>query len=216
MCERIRAVYPGHAVVCEEDADYLAAMPQPGTTRYCWVIDPLDGTRNFVRGIPCYGTSIALLEEGTPVVGVIRNHTTADLYTAIRGEGAYTGGRRMRVSEEPFDHRTIVAFQPAKQGGAYQIASVWLNDVLIRNLGSTALHLAMVADGALDGAVCAENRLWDLAAGALIIQEAGGIVTDLTGRDWFPFNLAGGAGLLTPVVAGTPRTHGPLLDGLRV
>ena len=214
-CERIRDSFPDHAVLCEEEAPYLAEMPAPGAARFCWVIDPLDGTRNYVRGLPIFCTSIALLEDGQPLVGVIRHFVTGRMYTALRGQGAFAGQRRMKVAGSAFDHRSVVTFQPAEDGNTYDLADSWLRRVHVRNLGSTALHLALVADGNVDGALCVENRLWDVAAGGLMIEESGGIITDLSGAPLFPFDLSRDPRRPAPFIAGSPSAHAPLLAGLK-
>jgi myo-inositol-1(or 4)-monophosphatase len=215
MCAEITARFPDHAVVCEEEGDYLQAMPRPHEAAFCWVIDPLDGTRNYVRGLPCFATSIALMESGTPIVGVVRDLANGRIYTATRGGGARLADRLMRCATEPVGHGTIVAFQPADDGSTYDTAAEWLQRVNPRNLGSTALHLALIADGALDAGLCIECRVWDVAAAGLMVEEAGGVITGLSGRSLWPFDLAHDTARHVPFLAGGPLVQPELLQRLR-
>jgi myo-inositol-1(or 4)-monophosphatase len=210
IAERIRATYPEHALLGEEAVD-TSGMPDPASARYCWIIDPLDGTRNFVRGLPCFCTSIALLENRAPVVGVIRDHAAGITYSATRGGGAHVAGRVMRVSASPLDSRAVVSFQPARRGKLYEQAAPWIRTVNVRSLGITAVHLALLADGALDAAVCEECYIWDVAAGALMIEEAGGVITDPNGRPLFPFDLAKSPRCHVPFTAGGEIVHASIL-----
>ncbi len=215
LCERIARRFPDHAVLCEEAGDYLASMPQPGSTTHCWVIDPIDGTRNYARRLPFFCTSIALLEDGHPIVGVVANPMTCQTYYATRGAGAHLADRRLRVADTAYGHGTIVTFQPADDGTTYDMTSSWLRRVVMRDFGTTALHLAMLADGNVDGAIAIECSLWDIAAGALMVTEAGGLITDVSGRDLFPFDFAPNPRRHTPFIAGTPPTHAALIAGTR-
>jgi myo-inositol-1(or 4)-monophosphatase len=214
LAEHIAGAFPGHALLAEEDIGPAAGLAPPGEARYCWVIDPLDGTRNFARGLPCYATAIGVLEDGVPVAGVIRDHPTRTTYSAARGRGAWVGERRLAVSTSAFDGRAVVSFQPAHTTRAYERAIDWLRVVNVRSLGSTAIHLALVAAGALDGAYGEDCYLWDVAAGAVMIEEAGGILTDPKGEAIFPFDLRREPRRHVPFLAGGPTMHGQLLARL--
>ena len=215
LSERIAERFPDHAVLGEEAGDYLAALPNPATARWCWVIDPLDGTRNFVRRLPCFATSIALLDRGRPVVGTVSNISSGEIYSAARGGGACRGDRRMQTADNPFSGRTIVAFQPDEAGRAFDMAGDWLRRVVLRNFGSTALHLAMLADGNMDAGLSLTCHLWDIAAGVLLVEESGGRMTDLDGQPIFPFDMTGDLGRSTPFLAGGPTTHAALVKELK-
>lgn len=210
LCERIRIACPTHAVLCEESGAYLADMPPATDAEFCWVIDPLDGTRNYVRSLPAYCTSIALLRHSQPICGVIADHLRCTFYTAVHGQGAFCGSKRLEVAP-PADRGPVVSFQPADDGSTYDQARGWIRDIHLRSFGSTALHLAYVAEGGLDAAVCIENRIWDLAAGALLVTEAGGVVTDLDGHPVLPVDLTRPPDRLTPFIAGEQSTHQRLL-----
>lgn len=210
LCERIRSAFSDHAVICEESGAYLADMPSPSSVRYCWVIDPLDGTRNFCRYLPAYCTSIALLDRGVPVVAVIVDHNRYVFYSAIKGQGAFCGARRLTVAQ-PEGDKPVVSFQPSSDGETFVRAASWIGDLHLRSFGSTALHLAFVAEGGLDAALCIENRLWDVSAGALLVTEAGGVITDLDGNPIFPFDLTGDVERFTPFIAGKRSVHANLV-----
>lgn len=214
LIERIAAQFPDHGILAEEDTSGPSSLPEVSSARHVWVIDPVDGTRNFARRMPCFCTSIGLLEDGHPIVGVIVEHTGGTVYTAMAGGGAHHSGRAMRVIQDA-PPRPVVTFQPSTDGSTYDLASAWIADVHTRNFGTTALHLALVADGAVDAAICIENRMWDVAAGALMVIEAGGVITDLAGKPLVPFDLSGDPRRMMPFVSGGPLVHGRLMGGIR-
>ncbi len=212
MCAAIRDRFPTHAVICEETADYLAQMPSPNEAGFCWVIDPLDGTRNYVRGIPCCCTSIALLEHGQPIVGVIGDMNTPDLYTAIAGQGARLNESILSTAPAHEMGKPVVSFQSPRRGERVDHLPPWTRGVRMRNLGSTAMHLAYVASGALDGAVCLDCRIWDIAAGYLLVVESGGRMTCENGSPLFPLDVHGKLTREMTLVAACPTLHDQLIQ----
>ncbi|MCB9850287.1 MAG: hypothetical protein H6817_06240 [Phycisphaerales bacterium] len=215
MADFIRRTFPDHALLAEEDQKQPADMPSPADARYCWVVDPLDGTRNYVRGLPCFSTSIALLDAGTPVVALIRHLVTGATYTAIRGRGAHSGERKLQVAQRPFEPHNVVTFQPASDGRTYDNAA-WVRNVHARNFGSTALHLAMLADGNIDASICEQNRMWDIAAGALLVTEAGGMITRIDGSPILPFDLRTNTRSEFAFLAGNAQMHTALLASTKL
>jgi len=174
-----------------------------------WIVDPLDGTTNFLHGIPLFAISVALEREGTVVAGVIYSPILNDLYVAERGSGAFLNDRRLRVSARkslvdaligwgtpPLDNRDTGNVDAASRLKARVAA--------LRSTGSAALELAWIAAGRYDGYWHQELDPWDFAAGGLIVREAGGFVTDLAGRDR---TLAAGS-----ILAGNQSIHGQLRD----
>jgi histidinol-phosphatase len=176
--ERLAVVRPGHAIVGEEEG-------VQGDGDWRWIIDPIDGTKNFVRGIPIWGTLIALEREGTTVVGVASAPALQRRWWAARGEGAFADGRPIHVSkvERLGDAQLSLASIEswARHGRAEQITQligkVWRS----RGFGDFWQHV-LVAEGAVDVAVEPEVSLWDLAALQVIVEEAGGQFTDLDGK----------------------------------
>lgn len=212
MCDAIREQFPTHAVLCEETGDYLSAMPNPHEAEYCWVIDPLDGTRNYVRGIPCCCTSIALLRRGQPIVGVIGDMNTPDIYTAVSGAGACLNDAIIMPPGVCEWSKPVVSFQSPRGGEHVDRLPQWTHDVRTRNMGSTAMHLAYVASGSLDGAVCLDCRLWDFAAGYLLIVESGGRMTRDDGSALFPLDMQGDLSREMTFVAASPPLHARMIE----
>ena len=180
--ETIRRVllekFPDHAVLGEEFGR------AGGQSEFEWVIDPLDGTANFVHGLPQFAVSIALLKAGKPEVGVVYNPVVDDWFTAARGQGAQWNGRKMRVNAQRDASRAFVGtgfpFKfPDKLALQYRYVEAALQEFSdVRRLGSAALDLCFVACGRLDAFFEMGLNPWDMAAGILIAQEAGAIVTD--------------------------------------
>jgi myo-inositol-1(or 4)-monophosphatase len=176
-----------------------------GSTEVRWIVDPLDGTLNFVQGFPHWCVSVALWDAEGPVVGCVLDPLREDCFLAIRGQGATWNGRPMRVSQQAGLDGAFLA-----TGFAFQLGDRWpaFNAALgrvfprakgIRRAGSAALDLAHVACGIFDGFFELGLKPWDIAAGALLVQEAGGVITDWAGgQAWFESgNLVAG----TPDVA---------------
>ncbi|MBA62745.1 MAG: inositol monophosphatase [Planctomycetaceae bacterium] len=154
--------------------------------KYCWVIDPLDGTANYVHKLQTYSVSIALLNYGDPIVAVVYDPVMDDCYSATRGEGA-------RVNGDPIEHsgveelsRALVAasFSAGVERGSPEVDR-WVEMLYecqaLRRLGSAALNLCYVAQGGLDGYWATSVKIWDIAAGILIVREAGGTITSFDG-----------------------------------
>lgn len=179
----IREVYPNHQFLGEEghqaptDADYL------------WIIDPIDGTRNYAHGVPCFCTSIALARHGHLALGVIYDPLLKETFHAEAGKGAYLNGQRIRVSLKTRLEDAILAMSlvPAQQSGNARVAMPMLARLQprvesVRIMGSAALHVAYVACGRFDVGFQDSIHAWDVLAGVLLVREAGGVATDLRGQ----------------------------------
>jgi myo-inositol-1(or 4)-monophosphatase len=188
--------------------------PDVVTDGLVWIVDPLDGTTNFLHGYPSYAVSIAAAVDGVLQAGVVLNVPHEEMYTAARGAGAWLHGRRLAVSriDDPqfslvgtgFPFRELTHLQEYQQ----QFARVAASTSGIRRAGAAALDLADVAAGRFDGFWEQRLSAWDIAAGTLLIREAGGVITDFNGRD---------IGIEhTGVVAGNPAIHDWLLAILSV
>ena len=213
ILEAIAETYPDHAVRAEESVLDPTAHAQPGSARYCWVVDPLDGTRNYASGFPFFATSIAVLDQGRPVVGVVHEHNLGFCYAAVLGQGATLNDRPIHVHEPPADDDWLVAIPSSKDSFTVEVINAWVSTrgFVCRNVGSAAVHLAMVASGALTGAFAKQCKLWDIAAGLLLITEAGGRITDPDGDELLPFRLDGDPEADVPFLAATPDSHRHLL-----
>ena len=178
--ETILRHYPDHAILAEESG-------QQGESDYLWIIDPLDGTTNFLHGFPNFCVSIALMHEKKLVHAAVYDPIRQELFTASEGQGAQLDGRKIRVSGEKNINRALIG-----TGFPY------------RDSNKAALDLCYVAAGRLDAFWETGLSIWDIAGGALIIQEAGGIISGLDGSDKF---LEQGH-----VLTGSPRIHSALTD----
>lgn len=212
LATRIAGRYPNHAVIGEETVESAAA--EPAGARYCWVIDPLDGTRNYVRRFPVVATSIAVMDEGRPVAAVIRWHHAGQLFAATATGPATLNGDALCASQRPVDGNLLVGAQLGCSHGTQRVVGPWLERWALRNLGATAVHLALVASGGLDAAFAQDCKVWDLAAGALMIERAGGKCSGLSGEPLFPVDPATCADANYPVIAGGPNAHQALLRDL--
>jgi myo-inositol-1(or 4)-monophosphatase len=191
---------PDAAVVAEEHGG-------SGSGRY-WLVDPLDGTTNFVHGLPVVGVSVALIESGTPRVGVVHAPFLDTTFTAERGGGAEQDGRPLRVSgRDPNEAIVATGFPFRYKDRLPEYERVLLPALEtfedLRRAGSASLDLAWTAAGVFDGFFELGLSPWDVAAGALLIEEAGGVVSDWSGRGDY---LAG------DVLAGSPAVHKVLLE----
>jgi myo-inositol-1(or 4)-monophosphatase len=197
----ITAAFPGDGVIAEEGVSTAG-----GDGEFVWVVDPLDGTNNYALGIPCFAVSIAVLRSGDLHAGVVHDPNTALTSWAVVGRGAFAGGRALRLGAAPLGPGANVSFRAPVDPGLMPLIADWLGRYKVRGFGSVALHLVYAALGAL--AVVLDDRaaLWDMAAGATILSEAGGVVTDLDGAPIFPLAAASRRGAV-PFVAGNREAH---------
>jgi myo-inositol-1(or 4)-monophosphatase len=200
--------YPGHAILAEEGT----AKGANADAEYLWIIDPLDGTTNFLHGLPQYCVSIALQHKGQITQGVIYDPVRNDLFTATRGRGAFLNDHRMRVSRRQHLRDCLVGtgfpFRDGSDLDTYlKMMRVMMTETAgLRRPGSAALDLAYVAAGYYDGFWEIGLNAWDVAAGSLLIIEAGGLIGDLLGDDAY---LYGGQ-----VIAANPRIFAQMVKVL--
>ena len=204
----VRRSYPDHAILAEESGETKGADAE-----YCWIIDPLDGTTNFIHGFPQYCVSIAVQHAGKSAHAVVYDPSKNELFTASRGRGAFLNERRIRVSRcrrledalvgTGFPFRELTRLEPYMK----QLGRMMGSCAGVRRAGAAALDLAYVAAARLDAFWEMGLSPWDMAAGALLIQEAGGLVGDFSGD----------AGYLQSgdIAAGTPKVFPQLLQTLQ-
>lgn len=193
----IRRSFPQDDYKAEEESEKLSGA------EYLWVIDPLDGTTNFAHGYPVSCVSIGVLKRGEPRLGGVYDPFRDELFLAMKGKGAFLNGERMGVSKEARVSRSLLitgfAYDRAERADYYlrRFKAFITRSHDVRRSGSAALDMAWVAAGRADGFWEYELNPWDVAAGALLISEAGGKVTDLDGRPWTDWRSMGRRTLAT-------------------
>ncbi len=213
----LRKQYPNDGVIGEEnDTGDAITFDAPDLMGRVWVIDPIDGTNNFIAGFPNFAVCIGLLKEGYPVLGVVYDVCRGLFYTAAKGHGAHMGEKRIHAPKTPLSNSSVLMLTANlldMEGKLPGYAARWMAQTTwkVRIMGSAALEAAQVAAGIAHGALTIHGKLWDAAAPAAIVLEAGGIVTDLTGNAVFPFDLAHYDGAKVPFLAGGVQSHGELL-----
>ncbi|WP_309119160.1 inositol monophosphatase family protein [Paenibacillus sp.] len=182
--------FPTHRVLGEEGGVSCEQPLDIQSEPYLWVVDPIDGTNNFINGLPGYTVSIALIRYGVIQLGVVYDPTIQEMFWAVLGKGAFLNGRRIQVSPvQSLDDSiigtgfpsNIASDRPHMLNQVQNIRDCCRN---IRIYGSAALQLAYVASGRLNATWDLSLQLWDIAAGALIVQESGGVVSEVDGRDF--------------------------------
>jgi len=208
IVETLLGSYPDHAILAEEGT----AKGANAEAENVWIIDPLDGTTNFLHGFPQYCVSIALAHRGQVAHGVVYDPVRNDLFTASRGRGAFLNDRRIRVSKRQHLRDCLVGTGFPFRDGSYLDTYMRMMKAMIeqtaglRRPGAAALDLAYVAAGFYDGFWEVGLNAWDVAAGSLLIQEAGGLIGDLAGEGEF---LHGGQ-----VIAATPKKFAKMVTAL--
>ncbi len=185
IVETIKAHYPHHQILAEEGGNNSET-----TSEYKWLIDPLDGTTNYIHGLPYFCVSIALEKEGELILGVVYDPVREELFTAEKGQGAFLNQKRITVSKvEKLEKSLLVTgFPPSiwqDQGKSFEhFKNFTVRCQGVRRLGSAAIDLCYVAAGRLDAFWERGLKPWDMGAGAVLVREAGGCVTDFQGRNF--------------------------------
>ena len=208
IIETLLTAYPNHGIHAEESGREHGNQQSD----HIWIIDPLDGTTNFIHGFPVYCVSIALAVNGRVEQAVVYDPTRNDLFTATRGRGAFLNERRIRVSKRTMLRDTLITTGfPFRPGDNFKQYMAMLGDVMqrtsgVRRPGAAALDLAYVAAGFSDGFFETGLSIWDVAAGSLLVTEAGGLVGNFTGEADFLEQRE--------ILAATPRIYGQLVPVL--
>jgi myo-inositol-1(or 4)-monophosphatase len=206
IIETLLTAYPGHAIWAEESGREHGAQDSD----FVWIIDPLDGTTNFIHGLPVYCVSIALAVKGKVEQAVVYDPTRNDLFTATKGRGAFLNDRRLRVSKRVRLQDCLIStgfpFRPGDDFNTYlrMMGDVMQKTAGLRRPGSAALDLAYVAAGYTDGFFETGLQPWDVAAGSLLVTEAGGLVGNFSGDSNFLEQKE--------CMAGNPRVYGQLVS----
>jgi myo-inositol-1(or 4)-monophosphatase len=203
----IARAFPDDAVVGEE------GQPSDGRSEalYSWVIDPIDGTNNFGRGLPGFSISIGVLRNRQPFAGAVYDPVTRWLFTACAGAGAWLNERPLRTRPAPLSRQSLFAIRTPLEDGVPPFIEGWLRRYRLRRFGSTALHLCYVALGALDLVYDHRASLWDIAGAVPILLESGAVITGADGPPLFPATAAQFRGEPIAFVAGNPESHAQAL-----
>ena len=206
IIETLLTAYPGHGILAEESGQEHGAKDSD----YVWIIDPLDGTTNFIHGLPVYCVSIALAVKGKIEQAVVYDPTRNDLFTATKGRGAFLNDRRIRVSKRIRMTESLISTGfPFRPGDDFQTYLAMMAEVMprcagLRRPGAAALDLAYVAAGRTEGFFEAGLQIWDMAAGSLLVTEAGGLIGNFTGDANFLEHKE--------CLAGTPKIYAQLVS----
>jgi myo-inositol-1(or 4)-monophosphatase len=202
--------FPDHAFLGEEEG--ASKSRPPADAPPTWIVDPIDGTTNYVHDCPFYCISIGLQIAGELVVGVVYDPPHKEMFAAAKGHGAWLNERKLKVSATPTLNRAMLAtgFPPDMRGNE-QSLGWWrhfsLQTQALRRTGSTALNLAFVAAGRFDAFYAFDNHVWDVAAGVVLVREAGGIVTNVDGTAYDPFTADG--------LASNGHIHSAMVESFR-
>jgi myo-inositol-1(or 4)-monophosphatase len=206
IIDTLLEAYPGHGILAEESGSTRGAKD----SEYVWIIDPLDGTTNFIHGLPTYAVSIALAHRGQVQQAVVYDPARNDLFYASKGRGAFLNDRRLRVSKRIRMAEALIGTGfPFRKGDDFRRYMAIFEQVMqqcagLRRPGAAALDLCYVAAGWYDGFFETGLQPWDMAAGALLVSEAGGLVGNFTGEADFLHQRE--------VIAGNPKIYGQLVQ----
>ncbi len=209
--EEIAAAFPEDGILGQEGRTRRAGRSD---ARDVWVLDPVDGTNNFGRGIPGFAISIGVLRDGLPRAGTVYDPVSGQLFTASAGQGAWLNGRRLRIEPTPLGSRSLFAIRAPFGPEVPAFVHAWLGRYRLRRVGSTALHLCYAALGALAFVHDHRASLWDVAGAAAVLLEAGGVLTTPDGAALFPIDPDTYGGEPIEFLAGDPLAHRQALGDL--
>ena len=216
IIDRIKENYPDHGFIAEEGEQGKMFKQSPrGDQQLWWAIDPIDGTNNFAHRMLFFTVSIAVIHQGQPIIGVIFEPATDSMFTAVKGQEAKLNSRRITASEETMDKFASIGLDSHFDNGV----PAWVCEIMqrtrFRNLGTTALQLAYVAKGGLIATIASDPKLWDIAAGTVIAEAAGAIVTDWQGGKIFPLDLESYEAQQFQVIASNKKVHPKIIELLK-
>jgi len=216
IIDRIKETYPDHGFIAEEgNRGKIFKQPPRGGEMLWWAIDPIDGTNNFAHRMPLFTISVAVVYQGMPIIGAIFDPATDSMFTAVKGGEAQLNGRRIFAGEDKMDEFSSVGLDSHFDNGV----PGWICEIMrrtrFRNFGTTALQLAYVANGSLIATIAFDPRLWDIAAGTVIAEAAGAIVTDWQGGKIFPLDLDGYEGRTFQLIAANKKVHPEIVELLK-
>lgn len=214
IIDRIKEAYPDHGFIGEEGKDGKLFKQTPrGDDRIWWIIDPIDGTNNFAHGILLFVVSIAAVYEGNPIAGVIFEPATDSMFTGVKDGEAQLNSRRILASEEDMNQFASVGLDShlSPDENLPQWAGKLIKETKYRNFGTTALQLAYVAKGSMAATITDTPKLWDIAAGAIIAESAGALVTNWQGEKIFPIDTDNYEGGTIQTLVANKKTHSDIV-----
>ena len=206
ITSRIKSLFPDHDILAEEFTDIESGSD------YRWIIDPLDGTTNYAHGFPFFCVSLALERANTMILGVVYDPMRNEMFVAEKGEGSFLNERKIHVTDTHSIIKSLLAtgfpydIQRDSDNNLNYFNTMILKAQAIRRAGSAALDLAYVAAGRFDGFWELKLNPWDIAAGWLLVEEAGGLVTDIGGKDYYLESSS--------ILASNGRIHTEMIDAL--
>lgn len=209
IIDTVTGQYPEHGFLCEEgpDGNLLKIAPQSQGLPW-WIIDPIDGTNNYANGLPCFSVSIGVMLDGEPVVGIVFDPVADAMYTAVKNRPAQLNGDELSAGQDTLDPFSSFGIDSHRNPIVDNGTREMMLQTRFRCFGSTALHMAYVAKGAMIGMAAATPKLWDICAGYLLVRQAGGNVTKPDGTALFPAQPETYLGEQMPVLAAS----GPLFS----
>jgi len=213
IVDRIKETYPDHGFIAEEGSEgKMFKQPPRSAEPIWWVIDPIDGTNNFAHKILVFSVSIAACYKDEPIVGAIFEPATDSMFTAIKGNEAQLNSRRITASEDTMNKFSSIGLDSSFE----KELPGWIQEVMcrtrFRSLGSIALQIAYVAKGSFISTIGSSQKLWDIAAGTVIAEAAGAVITDWQGKKIFPVDFDSYEGRQLPVIAANKKVHTELLE----
>ncbi len=214
IIETIQRKWDGHGFIAEEGREdrVLIEKPKQGQKLW-WVIDPIDGTNNYAHGLRHFSVSIGVCMDGVPIAGAIYEPASDMMYSAAADRPAVMNKKPINTGEEQFGELTGIGIDSPFEEGLPGWVEYILRNSKFRNFGSTALHMAYVANGGLGAAVIKGGaKLWDIAAGGIITERAGALVTDFEGQSVFPMNFETYTGGKFQLIVANPTIHPQILN----
>ncbi len=213
IIDTIKQNYSDHGFVAEEGKNGgLFKQPPRNGQNVWWAIDPIDGTNNFAHKILSFTVSIAVVSDGRPVLGVIYEPATDSMFTAAGDGPPQCNTRRIEANDSDLTVFETIGVESLYTNGAPNWVTFLLKTLRCRSLGSTALHLAYVAKGSFIAAIMDKPKIWDIAAGAVLAQSAGAIVSDWSGKPLWPVDMQNYTGQPIKTLAANKKTHKKLVD----
>ena len=216
IIDRIKENYPDHGFIAEEGqgGEIFKQFPR-GDQHFWWAIDPIDGTNNFAHHMLSFTVSIAVLYKGEPIVGVIFEPATDSMFTAVKGRESQLNNRKIITSDAIMDTFSSVGLDSHYDNGVPYWTCEIMKRTRFRNFGTTALQLAYVANGGLVATIVSDPKLWDIAAGTLIAEVAGAVITDWRGEKIYPIDLEKYETQRFPLIAANKKVHPEILELLK-